>query len=215
MPTETARHQMIYHQIRPWDVSASSVLHALATVPREHFVPAKLRALAFADTALPLPCGQSMLKPIMEGRLLQYLDVQPHHKVLVIGTGSGYLTACIAHLADRVTSLDIHAELTDAAARCLLDEQIRNVDLQTTAYQNFQPTHQYDRIIVTGSLPTLDSRLPEWLQPGGKLLAIIGAAPAMSVELIVRNDPYFTRHKLLETVVPPLENLTPAAAFSF
>jgi protein-L-isoaspartate(D-aspartate) O-methyltransferase len=215
MQTEIARQQMIFHQIRPWDVSDARVLSTLTSVQRERFVPNNFQALAFADTALPLPCGQSMLKPIVEGRLLQHLDLRPDDKVLVIGTGSGYLTACIANLAAAVISLDIHAELTDAAATRLADEQIRNVELQTTNFQDYRPTHAFDRIVVTGSMPTLDSQLIDWLKPGGKLVAIVGEEPAMSIELIVRNDPHYTRTKLVETVVPSLENIATSAEFSF
>jgi protein-L-isoaspartate(D-aspartate) O-methyltransferase len=215
MHLETARHQMIYHQIRPWDVSDPRVLAALADVPRERFVPEQYRELAFADTAIPLPCGQSMLKPVVEGRLLQNLDVQADNRVLIIGIGSGFLTACVARLAEHVTSIDIHAELVEQAGQTLSEEQVRNVDLHTADFSNYQPETVFDRILVTGSMPQLDPRLPEWLKDSGKLIAITGEAPNMEVELITRNGEQYQRKQLFETVVQTLQGLPADKKFSF
>ena len=212
---EARREQMIYHQIRPWDVSDDRVLTALATIPREQFVPPAYRQLAFADTAIPLPCGQTMLKPILEGRLLQALQAGPDDKALLVGTGSGFLTACVARLSDHVTSIDIHAELIDSAAARLADEKVRNVELQNFDFNNIDPGADFDRILITGSMPLFDASLPEWLKDGGRLVMITGTAPNMEVELITRTGQHYTRERLFETVVPALENVPLPAAFSF
>src|SRR3546814_13124981 len=92
-------------QIRPWDVLDPRVLDVLATLPREDFVPAAHRSLAYTDIALPLARGEYMMKPVVEGRTLQALALNPGDHVLEIGTGSGYLTACLARLARDVISL--------------------------------------------------------------------------------------------------------------
>jgi protein-L-isoaspartate(D-aspartate) O-methyltransferase len=215
MHLDTARQQMIYHQIRPWDVLDPRVLTALATTPRERFVPEKYRELAFADVAIPLPCGQYMLKPVMEGRLLQYLDVQEDNRVLVVGTGSGFITACVAQLADQVVSVDIHGELVETAAQKFADEHIRNVELDVQDYRKLDAVAGFDRILVTGSMPLFDERLPEWLKPGGRLVLIVGEAPAMEVERITRADSSYTRETLFETVVPQLENVPLPEEFHF
>jgi protein-L-isoaspartate(D-aspartate) O-methyltransferase len=215
MHLDTARQHMIYHQIRPWDVLDPRVLNALATVPRERFVPEKFRDLAFADTTIPLPCGQYMLKPVVEGRLLQYLDVQDDNRVLVVGTGSGFITACVAQLADQVVSVDIHGELVEAAAQKFADEHIRNVELDVQDYRKLDAVAGFDRILVTGSMPLFDERLPEWLKPGGKLVLIVGEAPAMEVERGTRADSSYTREALFETVVPRLDNVPLADEFHF
>jgi protein-L-isoaspartate(D-aspartate) O-methyltransferase len=215
MQLEQARQQMIYHQIRPWDVSNERVLATLSSVPRERFVPEQFRKLAFADVAIPLDCGQSMLKPVIEGRLLQNLDVRQDDKVLVVGTGSGFVTACLAKLGGQVTSIDIHRQLIEAAAVRLTDAQIHNVDLQTEDFSNFRASGGFDRILVTGSMPLFDARLPEWLRPGGKLIMIVGKAPTMEVELITRDETSFTREKLFETVVQRLENVPVPETFRF
>lgn len=215
MRTEIARQHMIYNQIRAWDVVDKTVLATLASVARERFVPDEYREVAFADVALPLPCGQSMLKPVVEGRLLQHLDVRESDRVLVIGTGSGFMTACIAKRADRVTSIDIHRQLVDEAAVKLADEQIYNVDVITADFNSYNPTHSYDRILVTGSMPLFDARLPEWLKPDGKLLIIVGQAPTMTVELIERLENSYTRRSLFETVVQKLVNVPEPPPFVF
>jgi protein-L-isoaspartate(D-aspartate) O-methyltransferase len=206
---------MIYDQIRPWDVVDKSILATLGSVARERFVPDEYRELAFADVALPLPCRQSMLPPVLEGRLLQYLDVRATDRVLVIGTGSGYLTACIAKRADRVTSIDIHRPLAEAAAAKLADEHIYNVDVLTADFNEYAPSHPCDRILVAGSMPLFDTRLPEWLKPDGKLLLIVGQAPTMTVERVQREGDSYTRRGLFETVVQPLENVPQPAPFKF
>jgi len=215
MRTEIARQHMIYNQIRTWDVVDKSVLATLASVPRERFVPDQFRELAFADVALPLPCGQTMLKPVVEGRMLLHLDVRESDRVLVIGTGSGFMTACIAKRADRVTSIDIHRRLIDEAIVKLADEQIYNVDATTADFNAYEPTHTYDRILVAGSMPLFDERLPEWLKPHGKLIMITGQAPTMTVELLERHMNTYTRRGLFETVVQKLENVPAPPPFIF
>ena len=215
MQIETARQQMVYHQVRPWEVSDTRVLTTLAKLRREHFVPENFRSLAFADTEIPLACGQSMLKPVIEGRFLQSLDVRENDRALVVGTGSGFTTACVAQLAEQVVSIDIHRELIEQAAAKLADEQIHNVELQTIDFNLYEPAGRFDRILITGSMPFFDERLPEWLNPGGKLVAVTGRAPAMHAVLVKRLEESYTRTTLFETVIPRLENLADIERFSF
>ncbi|HJP05357.1 MAG: protein-L-isoaspartate O-methyltransferase [Gammaproteobacteria bacterium] len=215
MHTETARHQMIYHQVRPWDVSDNRVLEALGNVPREQFVPVPYRDLAFADTTIPLPCGQHMLKPVQEGRLLQALEPNPGDRALVIGIGSGFLSAVLARLVDHVTSVDIHAELIDTASVKLADEKIRNVELKLADFNEMEPGTKFNRILIAGSMPLFDPRLPDWLEPDGRLVVIIGSEPNMDVEGVVRTGSSYTRTRLFETVVQRLENVPIPEAFEF
>jgi protein-L-isoaspartate(D-aspartate) O-methyltransferase len=113
--TEAECEQMIAQQVRTWEVLDGRVLEAMHSVPRELFVPAPWRSLAYADCALPLACGKHMLTPMLAGRILQALEIQPGDQALEIGTGSGYLTACLAALGASVQSLELHAELADQA----------------------------------------------------------------------------------------------------
>jgi protein-L-isoaspartate(D-aspartate) O-methyltransferase len=215
MNIEPARENMIYHQVRPWDVLEERILTTLANTPRERFVPAQFRDLAFADTAIPLPCGQSMLKPVLEGRLLQALAAEADNRSLLIGTGSGFMTACMAALCNQVTSIDIHAELAEAAAARIAAEKIPNVDIQQCDFNDFSSGADFDRILVTGSMPVFDPRLAEWLTDGGQMILIVGTEPNMSVERVVRSGLHYSRTRLFETVVPQLDNVTPAPVFQF
>lgn len=215
MNIETTREWMINHQVRPWNVIDQDVLATLGAIKREQFVPEPYRELAFVDTEIPLPCGQRMLKPVVEGRLLQALQLRGSHDVLVVGTGSGYLTACIAALAGNVTAIDVHDELTHHAQTALALARVGNTHLQTADFVTFEPVHAFDRIVVTAALPAFDERLAEWLKPGGRALAAIGEAPSMEVEAIVRDDDQYRREALFETVLPMLENVGKPAAFEF
>ena len=134
MNFEVARTQMVNQQVRAWEVLDPAVLAVLASVPREQFVPPRYRNLAFADTAIPLPGGQLMLTPQVEGRLLQALTIRGTDRVLEIGTGSGFLTACLARLAASVTSLEILPELAEDARRNLRSVSTWNADVRRTAF---------------------------------------------------------------------------------
>src|SRR6202162_2304122 len=113
MDTLAARLQMVDQQIRTWEVLDPRVLEALAAVPREAFVPAEYRELAFADAPIPIGFGQSMLAPKLQGRILQALGVNAGDSVLEVGSGTGYLSACLSLLASSTHSIDIHAGLID------------------------------------------------------------------------------------------------------
>ena len=119
MKTDFARQQMVDQQVRAWDVLEADILDAMKTVPREQFVPAGYATLAFADLSIPIGHGESMMTPTLEGRLLQALQLRPGEDVLEIGTGTGFLSACLARLAGSVTSLDIHDDFLSRAARNL------------------------------------------------------------------------------------------------
>src|ERR1700743_1230512 len=105
MQTEFAREQMIEQQLRTWNVLDERALETVRAIPRERFVPPAWRELAFADCEISLPHGRRMLRPMVVGRILQDLELRGGEEILEIGTGSGYLTACLARLGGRVRSL--------------------------------------------------------------------------------------------------------------
>ena len=111
--TERARFNMIEQQIRPWEVLDRRVLDTMLEVPREAFVPDAYRGLAFADIEIPIGHDERMMAPKVEARMLQALAIRPSDQILEIGTGTGFVTACLARLGARVTSIDIHADLTE------------------------------------------------------------------------------------------------------
>ena len=155
---ETARFNMVEQQIRPAEVIDPRVLNALQTVPRERFVGDEYQGLAFADVALPIGEGQQMMKPVQEAHLLQALNVQAGESVLEIGTGSGFITACLAHLGGVVTSYETQATLSESrggALGCAGGKERRTGRRRWPACQS--GTQSFKVIAVTGSLPTYPS----------------------------------------------------------
>jgi len=203
---EQARFNMIEQQVRPWDVLDQRVLDVMSATPREDFVPEKYRSLAFADINIPLGHDQVMMAPKTEGRLLQVLDVQAGDSVLEIGTGSGYLTACLSRLGNHVTSVEIFPEFREAAAAKLAAHGFRNVTLKDAdAANGIGSDTRYDVIAVTGSLPLLHRQFHDNLSVGGRLFVIAGMPPVMEALLITRIDERnWSRESLFETSLPPL-----------
>lgn len=201
---DAARELMIEQQLRAGSVLDQRVLDALASVPREQFVPHDYRNLAFADEHIPLACGQTMMTPLQEGLVLQALSLRPMDHVLEIGTGSGYLTACLAKLAAQVTTVEVFPELADAARKRLEKMQFVNCDVVLANVFEME-MHRADVIAVTGSLPMDDERFAGWLQPGGRLFQIVGDSLPMSAWRIERlADAQYSRARLFETALPPL-----------
>ncbi len=216
MDTTAARLQMVDQQIRTWEVLDPRVLEALAAVPREAFVPAAYRELAFADSPIPLDFGQVMLAPVLQGRILQALAITAADHVLEVGTGTGYLSAALGLLAAETRSLDIHGEFTALAARNLRALPEVRVQLETRDAFSGAPLGDYDAIAVTGSLPVYDTRFEKALRVGGRLFVIVGAAPAMDAVLVRRvDDNEWIRESLFETVVDPLLNAPASPRFVF
>jgi protein-L-isoaspartate(D-aspartate) O-methyltransferase len=214
---EQARFNMIEQQIRPWDVLDQQVLDTMNAIPREHFVPERYRSLAFADTSIPLGHGQVMMAPKLEGRLLQALAITPTDRILEIGTGSGYLTACLASLGQHVTSFDIMPDFTAAAGDALQSREIDNVSLNTAdVASGIDSDERFDAIAVTGSLPLLQQQFHDNLSIGGRLFVIVGELPIMEACLITRVDEHnWSRESLLETCIPPLLNANTTQEFIF
>jgi protein-L-isoaspartate(D-aspartate) O-methyltransferase len=214
---EQARFNMIEQQVRPWDVLDQHVLDTMKTIPREHFVPERYRSLAFADTNIPLGHEQVMMAPKLEGRLLQALAIAPGDRILEIGTGSGYLTACLATLGRHVTSYDIMPDFTAAAGGKLQQEKIGNISLYTADVANgIGSDERFDAIAVTGSLPVLQQQYHNNLAIGGRLFLITGELPIMEACLITRVDEHnWSRESLFETCIPPLLNAARAQDFIF
>jgi protein-L-isoaspartate(D-aspartate) O-methyltransferase len=216
MNKDFARQQMIEQQVRAWDVLDGAVLASLKKVQRELFVPEGFEALAFADTEIPIGHGEMMMTPTIEGRVLQTLGLSGDEKVLEIGTGSGFLTACLAKLSEHVTSLEIHADFIESAKQRLADSEIDNVDLLKMDGTQKLPDGGFDAIAVTGSIQAFDLRLVEALNPGGRLFVVVGDAPAMSAMRVTRSDEdNWQSDTLFETELSPLINASLPPQFSF
>ena len=133
------------------------------------------------------------------------MDLEPTHTVLEIGTGSGFLTACLSRLAGSVSTVDIFKDLVQTARGRLSALKIHNVNFATNDPFEMQFTERYDAIAVTGSLPDYDDRFQDWLKPGGKLFIVVGEEPVMRAQRITRVDQrVWTTETLFETVLLPL-----------
>lgn len=210
-----ARQTMVEQQVRPWDVFQPRVLETLARVPRERFVAESHRALAYADLALPIGHGESMMKPVIEGRVLEALSITAGEDVLEIGAGSGYLTACLGALARDVVSLERHADLAEAARGRLQALAIGNVHLETADAFAWDTDRRFDAICVGGAVDVVPARFVRWLRPGGRMFVVHGRAPAMEAALVrpADADAGFVVESLFETELPYLAGGAPAPQF--
>ena len=220
MNSEQARNNMVEQQIRTWEVLDQDVLDLLYLVPREEFVPPQYRALAFSDLEIPLEeakDGERMWQPKMEARVLQEVNARKTDSVLEVGTGSGYLTALLAHRAAQVYSVEIKPALAALGRRNLARQALENVILQTGDAAHGWPSQApYDVIVLTGSTPLLPRALLGQLAPGGRLFAVVGEAPAMSDRLVTCSAPgAYGTVDLFETVIAPLVNAEQPPRFKF
>lgn len=216
MNTDAARVQMVSQQVRTWDVLDPRVLETMSVVDRSAFVPPQYANVAFADSRIPLSHGQVMLVPKVVGRILQALNLKPADQVLEIGTGSGYLTACLSTLSRSVLSLDIHGDLTERASTVLEEQGYANAQLVTGDAFEYATKDQFDVIVLTGSLPVYDQRFERLLKTGGRLYAAVGRSPVMDARIVTRvTDNEWLSNSEFETDVPALINAPNPKNFSF
>jgi len=211
-----ARRQMIEQQVRAWEVLDLKVLEALERVPREEFVPATYRELAFADTSVPIGHGQTMLPPKVEGRILQALDLQPGDHVLEVGTGTGFFAACIGQLARSVRTVDIHADFVTAAAAAWRRVGAHNATADVYDAMLLAERDTYDAIALTASLPVYDARFERALKVGGRLFVTVGTGPLLEARRVTRvGADEWLRESLFETSMPPLIHAPEPPRFVF
>ncbi|HEX5313488.1 MAG TPA: protein-L-isoaspartate O-methyltransferase [Gammaproteobacteria bacterium] len=214
---KAARRQMVDQQIRAWGVLDPRVVAVMGNIARERFAPERYRYVAYADSNIPIGHGEVMLVPKVQGRLLQALELEEGHRVLEIGTGTGYLTACLLALGAAVRSVDIHEDFVRTATQRLEAEGFPDAEiLQEDALRLAATAPEYDAILVTGSLPVADPRFPRLLAVGGRLVWILGQEPAMRAEVLVRlGDDEWRSHGLFETVAPALQGAAVPRRFDF
>lgn len=211
-----ARRQMIEQQVRAWEVLDLKVLDALQQVPREEYVPAAYRELAFADTSVPLAHGQCMLPPKVEGRILQTLEIQPHEHALEVGTGSGFLAACIGQLARSVRTIDLFPDFVANATAAFARTSTHNVVAETADAMQLAERDTYDVIALSGALPVYDARFERALRVGGRLFACVGTGTMLEAIRVTRTGGTdWSRESLFETGMPPLLHALEPSGFVF
>ena len=210
-----ARFNMIEQQIRPWDVIDQSVLDLMGRAPRDAFVPDAYRRLAYADIAVPIEGGETMLPPRIEGRLLQALRIEPGERVLQIGAGSGFLTWLLAQRAAHVIGIERNEALAERARANLAAHGAGNTTVVIgDGRGGWKRDAPYDAIVVGGSVPEPEPALEAQLAIGGRLFIVVGTAPAMEAMLVHRTgEREWIRESLFETVLPPLAGATTPGRF--
>ena len=217
MNIEQARFNMIEQQIRPWNVLDQDVLDLLVVVKREEFVPPACKALAFVDTEIPLPGGEAMFTPKMEARILQEVMLKKHETVLEIGAGSGYMAALLAHKGRHVTSVEISPELKAMAEANLARAGVTNVTVEEgNGAAGWAKGAPFDVIVISGALEVLPEAFLKQVKVGGRIAAILGVAPVMSVNIITRvSETAYDTVKVFETNVKPLAGAQAVSHFTF
>jgi len=216
MYTVDAREQMVEQQVRAWEVLDERVLDVMRHVPRELFTPPAQRYRAYADVEVPLARGQHMLRPSVVGRLLQALLPAGAEPALEVGSGSGFVTACLRGLTSQVRSLEVFPELADEARRNLTSLGMRDVEVVDADALQSDSGARYAAIAVTASLPAYDARFERMLAVGGRLFIVVGEAPVMEARLVRRTaEESFVYQSLFETVIDPLVNAVRPPEFVF
>ncbi|MFK8013781.1 MAG: protein-L-isoaspartate O-methyltransferase [Marinicellaceae bacterium] len=183
-----ARQNMLLNQIRTWDFISPENINLMRQVQREEFVPVEHRKLAFSDIEIPMAHNEAMMKPIVEGRILQSLEFKGHENILEVGTGSSYLTALMALSVKTVTTLDIHQDFTDSAKEKLQEADINNVECICQDIYKYDSTTQYDSIVITGSMTEVPEFLLKNINQDGKIFVILGESPVMSASIVSLNE---------------------------
>ena len=220
MNIEQARFNMIEQQIRPWDVLDAHVLQLLAVIKREDFVPLAHKALAFVDMEIPLgsiALGQTMLSPKVEARMLQDLQIHKHETVLEIGTGSGFMTALLAHRAQFVTTLEIDATLAKTSSQILENNDVYNAKVvHADGSKDLGSFGTFNVIVLSGSVAQIPSSILNMLKIGGRCMAIVGDEPVMRATLVQRvSDTAFETKQSWDTVAPRLLGFPETPRFQF
>lgn len=210
-----ARELMVEQQIRPWDVLEPRVLDVLSALPREAFVQSAHQTLAYTDVALPRADGGFLLKPVVEGRVLQAVNAQATEDVLLVGSGGGYLAACLGQLAREVVVLEPQADAVAGIRDVLAAQRIGNVRVEHADPMTWGDGRRFNAVCVTGAVDAIPSHFLQWLQPDGRMFVVRGRSPAMEAVLL-HNEVNAPRiQSLFETDIPYLPGAAPAPAFDF
>lgn len=199
------QRRVLGDRIRARGVRDAAVLKAFETTPRHLFVPQAVEHRAYEDAPLPIGFGQTASQPSLQALYAQMLEIGPRDRVLEIGTGSGYQTAVLAMLADRVYSVERIRELSTRARSALDALRLSNVALLvgdgTVGWSRYAP---YDAILVAAGSPEVPQPLLDQLAPGGRMLVPVGTKEAQRLVLVRRTGDGFTQEPVLDCTFVPL-----------
>ncbi|STX29560.1 protein-L-isoaspartate-O-methyltransferase [Legionella beliardensis] len=217
MISQNARINMIKQQLRTGDVLNENILALYDKFPRDEFVPRAMQRFAYSDMQIPLDHDQRMMTPLEEGLILGALNLQKNEVILEVGTGTGYFTALLSSLAQKVISIDYFQDFTNMAAGNLKKHHCNNVELITgDACNGWLDKAPYDVIVMTGAIDSITDTLRLQILPGGRIFAIIGKEPVMQAMLFTLGlDGRWTEELIFETCIPPLINKLKPKEFIF
>jgi protein-L-isoaspartate(D-aspartate) O-methyltransferase len=205
MDDRARRVEMVDRQIASRGVRDSRVLEAIRDVPRHLFVPADLQIHACEDRALPIADAQTISQPYIVAIMTELLAPEPHHRVLEIGTGSGYQTAILSRLSAHVVSIERHPGLAEGARRILAELGITNVDVHVgDGTEGFAALAPFDRILVTAGAPSIPESLKEQLADGGRLVIPVGPVGFQHLTVVDRRGSDFDQRQRDACVFVPL-----------
>lgn len=207
LPHEKMRFQLI---LRRRGISDQAVLRAMEEVPREVFVEPSDRVYAYRDTALGIPCGQTISQPFVVAYMSEQLRLEPQHRVLEIGTGSGYQAAILSRLCREVVSIERYRTLAETARKRLAATGCENVEVVVgDGYDVPANLGTFDRIIVTAAMKEVPEALKERLEPGGVMIVPVGPQEGSQVLVRVRRtDAGYESEELLDVrFVPALHGV--------
>jgi len=193
------------------------VLDVLMSVRREEFVPEAYKGVALSEAEIPLGNGSAMLIPVIEGKILQAVQVKATDKVLEVGAGSGYFAALLAAKADWVRTVEIDPALVNMAHDNLKRYGVENVIVEEgDAIRGWPSNAPYDLIVVSGGVPFIPETLLQQVKVGGRLFAFVGEQHLMTAQLVTCvAEGKYTTESLFENAVPMMRNAPQKNAFSF
>jgi len=213
---------MVEYQIRCCKVLEPAILDLIESMPREDFVPAHVRSLAYMEGHIPLPCNQEMHSPLQEASILQKLQLKGSERVLEIGTGTGFLTAMLAMLSAEVISLEIHEELANQAATNLTSHGISNANVITInamdeeamkARKELKPL--FDVIVLGAAVKKVPDHLLSMLKAGGQIMAFVGENPVLSLVHERNLGQTWQTTRIFETLLLNVEGIPEKREFVF
>jgi protein-L-isoaspartate(D-aspartate) O-methyltransferase len=216
MDFAAACRNMVESQLRPNKVTNPAILEAFAAVPRETYVPASLRGVAYVDEDIPLGGGRFLMEPMILARLMQTAGPRPTDAALVVGAGVGYSVAILARLASRVVALECDPELAQRAAQSLKAQGVANAAVVEGPLAGGAPqVAPFDVILFDGSVDLVPPAIVEQLAENGRLVAVVNAAGVGRARLMTRSGGTVASRIEFDAAVPRLPGLEAVPAFVF
>jgi protein-L-isoaspartate(D-aspartate) O-methyltransferase len=211
-----AREAMVDGQVRPSDVTRYPIILAMLDVPREDYVPAELRPVAYLGEHVPLGGGRVVLDPRVFAKMLDAIDIGPTDLVLDVGCGLGYSTAVVARMAEAVIALEEDAAMAAEAEAALRAHAVDNAIVETGPLADGVPAHGlYDAILIEGGVGRLPEALAGQLKPGGRVVAIFMDGPLGQARLGLKTAQGLVWRRVFDAAAPLLPGFAAAKAFEF